>query len=61
MAKSTKSDVSPVDQFSILKNPTLETIEDRSGPRIYDVTTEWNHNGIDPDYSKKDGVQGVKK
>lgn len=40
----------------ILANPTVEVIEDRRGPRVYELTQEASLNGIDPNYRNKNGV-----
>lgn len=55
------SDTLPTSQLDILKNPTLETVPNRSGPAIYDVSMEPSLNGVDPDYYKQDGVQKFPK
>ncbi len=55
------SDSIPTSQYDILKNPTLETVPDRRGPAVYDVTMTPSLNGVDPDYFKQNGVQKFPK
>lgn len=58
MAKSKETE--PVSDFNgRLKcqgEPTLPEVRNPSGPRVYDLSSEWSDNGVDPNDQKKPGV-----